>query len=1001
MAHEREEQRRSLQPIINRLETMIKPSSPTFFDPFDSKKGGLDYLNTRMVEGSFGRLASKDRSYGIENHSQKLLSGIKEVREDWHKVIGADKVKAEKLKSDKIDQLKQDWEKIKKGGKEEEKWIEEAIGLTTAFFEDHIRDASPGFELWDNQLLYVSLMTAGEGKYSFGNLLSNNRAVQLDTGEGKTKCSGVIAAVDVIKDKPVIIIEQNYVSAETHAKEMAPFFERFLKTETGVLTDKSEGKKIITDVKVDAKTGMITEEKRPGEYDRQAFIYSGGEFHPQQGINGRERAWKKKIVYTDINSLGIDSVTDRQITTRPEKKMQPSNFKNHVALIQEADSLMVDEAINPFEIEAVAEGDRAWKTVADYLTPRDGKPLSTDETISYIYNLWANLEIVVNKSPLLKLWQENNSFLASGEGQVIMEEEDVIQKIEDNILPSMAGIFGDDEAKARKYMEDNRYVTEIAVETILGQKPYRDFLPEEEPILMDRYGIPLDNRELSNIRQVFLQLRNVWERRGLNQMEITPDVISQSVLQTLESIKVPERILNKVLPSVLFREFGELRATSGSLLPVAGTMADVYEAETLTISRHKKIENENVSKDKLTTLCLDGGTAEIDFVPQKDLFSSICRYVNEIRSQNQAGLIIMPDITSAKRLAEFIGNFDSTAKPTEFFDTTNLEGIKDKLLAMSGGLGKIKVITGQEEYKKRGSLEKMVEDLNVGDIIITTQIAHRDIDPKLSKEVVENGGLMSMVYSPPNERGLWQALQRSIRADVPGRRLLLLDEATLSLAKNRYLLGGSFKEEDHEKRIKRFDELWEKSLKGDIKAQTELFDSYLGLLRFMENQTKDSILFGTVKERHLDALQDRLWKYTDEGEKRYQWDGYIDFVAYKHFANRPGVQKAEIPPIDAFLNLKTDEERRNFLQNLGVYGNMDYARFRGAIDDRLASQLWSDFLEVNDYLFSDFSLDPNVRRAANISQYETFWRDRQISFINTFDIQNYARELQKAGALDF
>ena len=80
---------------------------------------------------------------------------------------------------------------------------------------------------------------------------------------------------------------------------------------------------------------------------------------------------------------------------------------------------------------------------------------------------------------------------------------------------------------------------------------------------------------------------------------------------------------------------------------------------------------------------------------------------------------------------------------------------------------------------------------------------------------------------------------------------------------------------------------------------------------------------------------------------------------------------------------------------------MDYARFRGAIDDRLASQLWSDFLEVNDYLFSDFSLDPNVRRAANISQYETFWRDRQISFINTFDIQNYARELQKAGALDF
>src|SRR3989344_1516909 len=191
MAREREEQRKSLQPIINRLEMMSESSPRVHFDPFGSKKGHLEWLNTRMVEGSFGPLASRDRSVGIEVHSDKLLSGIKKEQQKWRESITTNRTEAAKAKNQKIEELRQEWEKISKGGKEEEKWIQEAIGVTTAFFEDHVGETAPGFEFWDNQLLYMSLMTASEGKYSFGELMSHNRAVQLDTGEGKTKCSGI------------------------------------------------------------------------------------------------------------------------------------------------------------------------------------------------------------------------------------------------------------------------------------------------------------------------------------------------------------------------------------------------------------------------------------------------------------------------------------------------------------------------------------------------------------------------------------------------------------------------------------------------------------------------------------------------------------------------------------------------------------------------------------------------------------------------------------------
>lgn len=970
-----------------------KPSN--IVNPFTPLEG-ISWLNKRILEGSCGPLASLDRSTSIEIRSQQLISQIKKERSKWQQKITTDKPRAEREKDQRLEELKHNWQEISNGKpSEKEQWLAEALGLTTAYFEVYTQKKIDNFSFWDNQLLYMTLMTLDQGQYSFGELTSKHRGVQLDTGEGKTKCSGVIAALEILQGKPVVVVEQNYVSAKTHADETAPFFERFLHQDTGVIVDLSEKDKEIFETKVDHKTGLITRSRQSGEQNRQAFIYTDGRLHDQKGKAGRKRAWEKQVVYVDFNSLGIDAVEDRQITTNKNNRIQPS-LSERVGLIQEADRLMVDEAINPYEIETVAKGLRGWDIIAESIDfgegkkrkPKTIKKLSQrrELLINYFYSLWGNLEALNAYNPnLINLWKKSLSFFVEPGNEVQLLDE-LIQTTENNIVEWMAFVFDEQNDKTKKFKKtreflvNNRHITQTAIETIFGVKPQEGYLPGKEPILMDQYGIPLDRRHLSAMSHVFLQLSNIWQKEGFNTRDVSPEEFEKIKRRTWSKIEVPDQIISRVIPSVLFREFGELRVTSGSLIPVSQTMADIYEAETVVVSRHQPIKNpEQLDPNKLYALCADQGLTEVNFVPDAAFFSELSKQARKISSLGQASLIILPDVASASKFAEYLRT------------NHTVEKIQARL---------IKVITGKEEYQERGTLEKIVASIETGDIIITTQIAHRDIDPRLSKDVKLNGGLVTIVHDPPNERGLWQALQRSIRADVPGRRILYITKNSVNLARNLYLVDDTplppisslitSKKQLHVDRIARVDNLWTQAVSGNLKSQEELFGLYLNMFRYTEGVQSDGILFQTARERHMDKFRRTALNYLEKGKRKITLQTYIDYLAYKYFKTG----NHSFPPTNpqAFLSATSEEKRIELLRSLGVYGQTDYIHFQQQVRNIVLSEFWSDLLYELDYLYRDFTQQLPIRPVHSITEYENFWLTHIENHLQNIDLKKYIRK---------
>ena len=142
----------------------------------------------------------------------------------------------------KTKEITQEWRHLKqRGEKEELTWTEKAMATVGAAFEYHQeKENATRFELRDNQLYYLALQVLSKGTYDFGRLETTNRGIQLPTGEGKTYCSGLAAAILTLQGEKVHIVEPNYISAQDHARQMGSFFDFLLHEEVGVVVDLSE-----------------------------------------------------------------------------------------------------------------------------------------------------------------------------------------------------------------------------------------------------------------------------------------------------------------------------------------------------------------------------------------------------------------------------------------------------------------------------------------------------------------------------------------------------------------------------------------------------------------------------------------------------------------------------------------------------------------------------------------------------------------------------------------
>lgn len=143
-----------------------------------------------------------------------------------------------------------------------------------------------GQEPFDEQLLAVCALLSGY-------------AVEMDTGEGKTLTGALAAAAFALAGRRVHVLSVNDYLAERDAEWMRPLFELLGMSVAWI------GQRTDTDT--------------------------------------RRRAYRADVVYAPVSEVGYDVLRDRFVTAESDR-MEPGL---DVALVDEADAVMIDEAMSP------------------------------------------------------------------------------------------------------------------------------------------------------------------------------------------------------------------------------------------------------------------------------------------------------------------------------------------------------------------------------------------------------------------------------------------------------------------------------------------------------------------------------------------------------------------------------------------------------------------------------------------------------------------------------
>ncbi|MGO1972755.1 MAG: accessory Sec system translocase SecA2 [Propionibacteriaceae bacterium] len=131
--------------------------------------------------------------------------------------------------------------------------------------------------------------------------------VEMDTGEGKTLVGALAAAGQALAGRSVHVLSVNDYLAERDADWMAPFFDLL-----GI------------------RVGWLGQHTPPGD---------------------RRSAYAGPIVYASVSEVGFDLLRDR-FATSPDERVEPT-FE--VAIVDEADAVLIDEAMVPLVLAGSSE----------------------------------------------------------------------------------------------------------------------------------------------------------------------------------------------------------------------------------------------------------------------------------------------------------------------------------------------------------------------------------------------------------------------------------------------------------------------------------------------------------------------------------------------------------------------------------------------------------------------------------------------------------------------
>jgi preprotein translocase subunit SecA len=431
-----------------------------------------------------------------------------------------------------------------------------------------------------------------------GMVLHEGNIAEMRTGEGKTLMSTLPAYLNALSGDGVHIVTVNEYLAKRDADWMRPIYD-FLGLTVGV-----------------SRSGQTSEEKRA--------------------------AYECDITYATNNELGFDYLRDNLAFSTAEKAQRKLNF----AIVDEVDSILIDEARTPLIISGPAESSTDLYAQINKLIPKLQKHDETDEPTNY--DIPANKVTLAGEGADTISLEEAVRIAEERDGDVVMSELD--GKVAACRIVKRGDYTVDEKGKQVHITEEGH----ARVEALMSQA---GLLAEGES-LYDAGNIKLLHHLNSALRAHAMYQRDVDYIISDGEIVIVDEFTGRTMpgrrwgdglhqaVEAKEGVSIKQE--NQTVASITFQNYFRLYSNLSGMTGTADTEAfefqQIYNLEVVVIPTHKDM----IRKDY----------ADLVYLTEKDKFEAIIEDIVDCQERRQPVLVGTTSIEASELLSSFLKKRD-------------------------------------------------------------------------------------------------------------------------------------------------------------------------------------------------------------------------------------------------------------------------------------------------------------------------------------------------------
>jgi len=427
-----------------------------------------------------------------------------------------------------------------------------------------------------------------------GMVLHDGNIAEMRTGEGKTLMSTLPAYLNAISGDGVHIVTVNEYLAKRDADWMSPIYE-FLGMTVGV-----------------TQSGQTPDEKRA--------------------------AYQSDITYATNNELGFDYLRDNLAFSTADKAQRELNF----AIVDEVDSILIDEARTPLIISGPAESSTDLYAQINKMIPKLKKHEETDDPVNY--DIPAN-KVVISGEPAEEMTLEEAIRLAEQKDSDVAMTE-LIGKVAHCRYLKRGDYTVDEKAKQAHITEEGH----SQVEALMA----RAGLLAEGESLYDAGNIKLLHHLNSALRAHAMYQRDVDYIVKDGEVVIVDEFTGRTMpgrrwgdglhqaVEAKEGVSIKQE--NQTVASITFQNYFRLYNNLSGMTGTADTEAfefqSIYGLEVVVIPTNKEMIRED--------------HADLVYLTEKDKFEAIVEDIVDCKERGQPVLVGTTSIEASELLSSFL-----------------------------------------------------------------------------------------------------------------------------------------------------------------------------------------------------------------------------------------------------------------------------------------------------------------------------------------------------------